>query len=347
VGLLPGPTGAQTEGEPDWLNLPYSYDDYGGWFRIWTNENTFDNGVRIINGDGSIFGSPYPGQTPEEYLPTEFQALWAQKCQPVKEQTFKTTRKIHLPGTPNKLQVSLGAWFSHRTKPSPIDRVQLLVNGIAVHEVKSAPGKPIPYPYAQRAAVDVTSSAHLVYGLNTFTVVAHKKPTKKSAGWCTGDNKFGVLAEVYGDHLADLAATAPKTVPGSEEGFVLPVTVTNNGPSTLPTNYGSFSASAWSDSIDIKTVHVLPGESCREPVPYAASGFADGWGISCTLPRMEPGATITYQVGFEYTSPAPPGGKVTGASSTYGYGENSNERSANNTINFRTQEQPSPAPSPS
>src|SRR5688572_22080100 len=74
--------------EPDWASLPYFRHDYGGWFRIWTNENTFDNGVRIINGGdpGSAF-NPYPGPTKEESQPTgEFQTLWAAKCQGVKDQ---------------------------------------------------------------------------------------------------------------------------------------------------------------------------------------------------------------------------------------------------------------------
>jgi hypothetical protein len=196
--------------EPDWANLPYFRHDYGGWFRIWTNQNTFDNGVRIINGGdpGSMF-NPYPGPTVEELDPlNDFQGLWSTKCQKVKEQTFKTSRKIYLPGDADLLQVSLGAYsYSSENKPSPVDSVEILVNGIGVHKVKATKANPIPFANSERTIEDVTDEAHLIFGLNTFTVIAHKKATKKAAGWCTGDNKFAVSAEVYGEFLADLEVT--------------------------------------------------------------------------------------------------------------------------------------------
>ena len=354
VGLAPLTTQASEKvvrpaEEPNWASLPYFRHDYGGWFRIWTNENTFDNGVRVINADrGSVF-TPYPGPTTEELqVSTEYQALWSERCKRVDEQTFTTTRKIYLPGNADKLQVALGAYSYHsQNKPSPVNSVELLVNGIGVHKVKSSAGNPIPFMTDDREVVDVTDEAHLVFGLNTFKLIAHKKPTKKSAGWCTGDNKFGALGEVYGEFLADLSVT--RTL-GTEvpSGFFFDVTVRNLGPSVLIPNIvggvGEFGAKASGAGVTFKNLYITPTGGCREQVPideYPGPGLARG----CTLPQMEPGASLTFTVLGEYQTPITPTTQhhVRGSTGGIGYGETTPEETANNNTPF-TYQYPSPSP---
>lgn len=338
--------------QPDWATLPYFRHDYGAWFRIWTNEEKFNPGVRVINGSsaGSMF-SPYPGPTVEELEPTnEFQTLWAAKCQPEDEQVFKTTRKIYLPGKADKLQVELGAYSYHvKNKPSPVNRVELLINGIGVHEVKSSPGNPIPFDVASRTIEDVTNDAHLKFGLNTFTLIAHKKETKKAAGWCTGDNKFGVSAEVYGEFLADIEVS--RTVGQGQQvtkAFKHDVTVTNLGPSVLIPNIvsgvGTFGASAVTSGVVLQAFAVVPVDSCNPPNPintYRGVGLA----ISCQLPVMQPGASITYQVLGGYATELTPTTiyRVYGGAGAVGYGESTAEEQANNGVEYTL---PTPSPSP-
>ena len=322
--------------EPDWRTLPFFRHDYGGWFRIWTNENTFDKGVRIVNGSRSEW-NPNPGPTTEESS-TEFQVLWNEKCQRVKAQTFRTTREVYFPGLANKLEVSLGAYSSHaKNKPSPVDSVKLLVNGISVHEVRSAPGNPIPYETEERVVVDI-KSASLKFGLNRLTFVGHKKATKKALRWCKGDNDIGILGEVYGEFFADIAVTAPKTVDGGEIGFVLPVTVTNHGPSDLIAAPGTpyFSASASLDKGTISNIYVNPSEGCEDPFEFQ-NGSVEGMAVMCLLPRMSSGTSITFEVGVEYGSPPPAGYTVKGMIGADGYADNTDERYENNVVNFQSQ----------
>ena len=354
VGLAPLSTQASERvgrpaEEPDWDSLPYFRHDYGGWFRIWTHENTFDNGVRIINADrGSVF-APYPGPTSEELqLSSEYQMLWSEKCKRVDEQTFTTTRKIYLPGQADKLQVSLGAYSYHsQNKPSPVNSVELLVNGIGVHKVKSSAGKPIPFQTDQRAIVDVTDEAHLVLGLNTFKVIAHKKPTKKAAGWCTGDNKFGVGGEVYGEFLADLEVTRSVGQAGSTV-VTHDVTVTNLGPSVLIPNIvpgvGVFGSQATVNGASLKDLAIVPEAGCTFSSPIQDT-YGPGLASWCTLPQLEPGASITYQVlgGFASSSSAY---VLHGRDSALGYAETTPEEQLNNNVEFEFRYPPSPSPSP-
>jgi hypothetical protein len=328
--------------EPDWANLPYFRHDYGGWFRIWTNQNTFDNGVRIINGGdpGSMF-NPYPGPTVEELDPlNDFQGLWSTKCQKVKEQTFKTSRKIYLPGDADLLQVSLGAYsYSSENKPSPVDSVEILVNGIGVHKVKATKANPIPFANSERTIEDVTDEAHLIFGLNTFTVIAHKKATKKAAGWCTGDNKFAVSAEVYGEFLADLEVTRELGIHHTD-GFLLSSTVTNLGPSVLVPGIvggaGGFGVQAVGAGVAFDKMLITPAAGCGDATEIG-NYYGEGLSVACVLPEMAPGASVSYQIVGQYVSPVTDvqsGYGVQGSVGGLGYGETTTEELQNNSVPF-------------
>jgi hypothetical protein len=323
---------AAGQSEPDWASLPYFRHDYGGWMRIWTNESTFDKGERMINAS-TVF-DPYPGPTIEEQS-AEFQVLWAEKCAPKKAQTFKTTREIYLMGQAETLQASLGAFSDSLPdgKPNPIERVELVVNGTTVYEVTATKGSPIPYDAAQRTIADI-SDAPLKYGLNTISVIGHKKKTKKSLGWCTGDNYFGVLGEVYGEFLAD-TSTMDNATGTASDAYAFNITVTNDGPSDLiPTTAFSsrFSVSAVSGLSQVTDVEVFGIEGCDPPGPIS-NGSKQGLGRGCPLPRMEPGASFTVNVIVRWNDP--PLGSTTDISYTaLGYGESESPEMANNGRTF-------------
>lgn len=297
VGLSPAvPSGAQEAAEPDWINLPYIYDDYEGWFRFWTNQDTFSPGVRKINAT-SVFETPYPGLTPEEYKPTEFQVLWGKTCQRVNPQTFITSRTLHLPGKLVDLKASLGA-YSAIAKPAPIKSIQLKLNGVLVHEVVASPGNPIPFTAPGRVAVDIDQTA-LVHGLNEFTIVAKKRETKKKLGWCTADKYFGIVGEVFGHVRADMGLTLGDSN-GSKTQWLQAVTLTNHGPSDLPAGVARFSFSAVSSQETVTDVYLTGfSEATCEENPTSNSGKT-GFYIICDIPHLAPGATISSTVGASF-----------------------------------------------
>lgn len=332
VALLgTGAPPAAGQSEPDWASLPYFRHDYGGWMRIWTNENTFDKGVRKINATTAF--NPYPGPTAEE-TSGEFQVLWAEKCEPKKAQTFKTSREIYVMGTPDKLQATLGAFSDSLPdgKTNPIKRVELVINGTTVYEVKATKGSPIPYEVGQRAVVDILDTP-LHYGLNTVSVIAHKSKTKKSLGWCTGDNYFGVLGEIYGEFLAD-TTTSDTSTGGVSNSYAFNVTVTNSGPSDLipTTNFSSrFSVSAVSDTSEVTEIEIYGLDGCEPQAPI--NGSKDGFGRFCPMPHMEPGDSFTANVIVRWNDP--PVGSTTDISYyALGYGETEPSETTNNGKSF-------------
>ena len=334
--LVPFGAASAQSTEPDWQSLPYFRHDYGGWMRIWTNENTFTKGSRKINFTTAF--NPYPGPTIEEQS-SESQVLWG-KCNATKQQTFRTSRDVYLPGTPNKLQTTLGAYASHLyDKPSPITSVELLVNGTSVHKVTASKDKPIPFEPAQRAIATITD-APIRYGLNTFTIVGHKKETKKKAGWCAlSDNWYGVFGEVYGEFLADMEIKTDKEAAmGVRDAMLFKTKLTNRGPSDLIPG-SSFGVIVVSGTERVTELNVFGVPGCGQATPYS-TGYKSGFRIYCApFERLPAKQALEPSVRVVWDNP-PVGARSEITVTTIGYGENDAAETGNNfeTLNVVVEE---------
>jgi hypothetical protein len=328
---LPAPfSTAQTPEPSDWYSLPYFRHDYGGWFRIWTNESTFTNGVRVV-GASSAF-NPYPGPTAEEQS-TEFQALWADTCQRAKAQTFRTERSVYLMGAPEELSASLGAYpAAFGSKKGPIDWVKLVINGTTVYEVSASQQGPIPFDSSQRTTA-VIADAPLQVGLNTFEVVGHKKKTKKSAGWCKGDQQIGIVGEVYGDFLADVAVSDFGSYTGNASGIGFDITVSNNGPSELiplpQLGYQTFGVTAVSGNHQVSGMTLAGMPGCSQATATSIGGKS-GYTAFCPLPRLKAGELVAAHIQIAWAPPYNTGATTDIYWSATGYGEDTAESQANN-----------------
>jgi hypothetical protein len=312
VMMLPGTVGArqqvaaQSEPTGGWFSLPYFQSGYG-WFRIPTNSETF-GAARIVNA--TPLSTPYPGPTQEEGQGKVLESIWSTKCKKAAQKvTFE--RKVFLPGVPDVLQASLFSQTISSYAPAPIKSIALKVNGTTVLDHGNGE---VP-TYASRTLTDISSLGdEFVYGENTITVVAKKKNTKKphpvAGAYCEGDNRFGVAVELYGEFTADVATTGPVaggTTDGTSNAAVIPITITNNGPTDLFTGAGQFNFAASSNQATI--THVIAGvdNGGNFVVPGCTqdSSYSDGRGVGlraiCPLPRLEPGQSLSFKVvvGFE------------------------------------------------
>lgn len=330
--LLPlagaGAASGQTPTEPPggWFELPYFQSGYG-WFRVSSNPATF-GGVRISNA--AFLSAPYPGPTVEERSNNGLESIWGVKCKrDVQTVTFQ--RKVFLPGVPDVLQASLFSQTVSSYAPPPITAATLKVNGVTVLEY---PRGSVPR-YPNRTLVDIAArGAEFRYGENTITIVARKKKTLKphpqAGAYCQGDNRFGVGMELYGEFTADVATTGPTpggTSQGSSTSAVIPITITNKGPSDLFTGAGQFRFAATSNNVNVEGVYagvdgggnpVLQG--CNQNSSHS-DGRGDGKRATCPVPRLAPGQSISFNVVIGFSSFDCPADKIHFDYATTGYFE--------------------------
>jgi hypothetical protein len=298
-------TAAESEPPEGWFNLPY-LTNYG-WFRVATNSETF-GAKRISNA--SPLTQPYPGPTTEENQGKGLESIWATKCQKKKAQKVSFERKVFLPGVPDKLQASLFAQTVSSYAPAPVTQIALKINGTTILQHNKADVS----HYPERTLVDLSNyGSEFVYGENTITVTAKKKATKKphpQAGeYCTGDNIWGIAAELYGEFTADVQTIGP--VPGtpsqgSSTGAIIPMTITNHGPSDLFTGAGQFRFAATSSQVSVtQLIAGVDGSGQAVLQDCSTSSYNDGRGDGfralCPLPHMAPGESLSFSVlvGFE------------------------------------------------
>ena len=330
--LLPlaaaGGASGQTATEPPggWFNLPYFHSSYG-WFRIVSNPGTF-GGVRISNA--TPLSTPYPGPTPEEGSGRVLESIWAVKCKrDVQTVTFE--RKVFLPGVPDVLKASLFSQTVSSYAPPPITAATLKVNGVTVLEYLK--GSVPRYP--NRMLVDVAArGAEFRYGENTITITARKKKTLKphpqAGAYCQGDNRFGVGAELYGEFTADVTTTGPTpggTSAGSSTSAVIPITITNKGPSDLFTGAGQFRFAATSNNVDVTNLYAgVDGggnpvlQDCSQNSSHS-DGRGDGRRATCPVPRLAPGQAISFNVVIGFSSFDCPSDRIHFDYATTGYYE--------------------------
>ena len=305
---------------PDWNNLPYLRHS-NGWFRILSNHETF-GGVETTSSTPITPNNPDP--TPEEYDGIDLEALWASKCQAVDEQTLKRSRKVYFPGRPATLQISQWAYGS--SGKHPIRSIAVKVNGLTVHQTQ---GADIQTP-SNRTVIELPASASqgFRYGLNTVTLVATKRQTKRSAGYCS-TKTFGAAFEMAGTFHADVSSTIPHGQ-ATAHAATAPMTITNHGPShipagtlpcqvpadggqTVPGSCGYPTMSFWAVS-ETATVTGLIGlnsgspdsgqrEDCRT-FEYSA-GPREGYLMNCGLPALAPGESMTMGIGLTYEDVTP------------------------------------------
>jgi hypothetical protein len=302
--LVAGGASAGMMAEPPngwYTGLPYFQAQYG-WFRVVTNQQTF-GGVVISNGQSLGTVSP-AGQTAEETSGVIQQSLWATKCKK-KPQTIELQRTVFLPGAVDKLQASLFAHSNSFSKEHPIKWIGLKVNGTTVYQVGKGGGGPVP-DINTRTLVDLNPAGFL-YGENTITLVAHKKKTKKphlvDGKYCTGDNIFGAAAELYGEFTADVSSTIPHGT-ATTTAAILPVTVTNNGPTDLFPGAGQFSLAVSAPSNTAQITNVIGGvddfgnavlSGCTNDIFYS-DGHGSGLQTVCPLPHLGPGQSVSFNV---------------------------------------------------
>jgi hypothetical protein len=306
---------------PDWSNLPYLRHS-NGWFRVLSNHQTF-GAVEITSNTTITPNNPDP--TEEEYKGIDLEVLWASKCLAVDEQRVKKSRKVYFPGIPDTLQISQWAYSS--SGKHPLKSIAVKVNGLVVHKVRGADIQ----TSANRTVIDLPQAAGdgFRYGANTITLVATKRETKRSAGYCN-TKKFGAAFELAGTFRADISSTIPHGQATSGAAY-LPMTITNNGPSHLPAGthpcqvptsggqtepgscgYPGMHLWALSETATITGLVGLDGSSatdstlrpdCRSSPYYA--GARSGLFLNCGLPALAPGETLTIGVGVTYENFTP------------------------------------------
>jgi hypothetical protein len=304
---------------PDWQNLPYLRASTA-WFRILSNHEKF-GGIEVSASTPLTANKPDP--TSEEYNGIDLEALWASTCSAVDEQTFKKSRKVYLPGHPAKLQISDWAYVS--TGKNPIKSITVKVNGETVHHVIGDDVRTL----ANRNVVTLSRGARssFKYGLNTFTLVAVKRHTDKSARYCEY-KKFGAAFELAGTFRADVTSNIPHGTATDHAAF-MPMKITNNGPSHLPAGtypcqvpasggttpgscgYPSISFWAVSDTADVTGVVALDGGSVDSPARQdcqtypTSAGPRTGYSLNCSLPALAPGESVTIGIGLTYDGVTP------------------------------------------
>ena len=339
VGVSAGtprtPSEAAVEPPGGWFNLPYFNSQYG-WFRVVTNDQVF--GGTQISAMQSL-GLLSIGASPEEVSGITQEALWAKNCKKKKAQTITLTRKVFLPGAADRVQASLFAVSNSYTKSHPITWISLKVNGSQILKVTKAQGIP---DVNSRKLVDLNNyGSEFVYGENTITITAHKKATKKphpvDGAYCVGDNIFGAAGELFGEFTSDVSSTVGH---GQGTGTVslLPVTVTNNGPTHLFPGAGSFSLYATTSSTTILTVTggvngsgsaILDGCTNNS---FWSDGHGTGMLSVCPLPHLAPDESLNFNVLVAYEQRTCPSDPIYFTYSAPGYFESSGTTANNGAI---------------
>ena len=300
---LMGSASSASEPPGGWYEVgAFKWDQ--GWFRVSTNSF----GGTQLSSTG--FLSSGNGTTQEEQeLGSTLEYVWGARCKKTDAQTVTLSRTVFLPGAPKKLQVSLSAWLGSLVKNNPITSIAIKVNGTTIHEVLKAHA-PIPTT-STRTLVDVTSYAdEFRYGENTITLVAQKKATKKPLCTYSSDDRFAIGAELYGEFSADMTSDDGSATANQKSGALVPITITNNGPTDFFPGAGSFQIWVASRQVTISNIVAsnvgsngdttgnlgTSGDCTTFNYSPGNSDLGSGKMLQCPLPRVAPGESLRFSV---------------------------------------------------